>query len=558
MHLPEPQSVTFPSLISQIELGKVKIPQFQRSFVWARHQSAKLIDSIIKGYPIGTFILWTTQERLRAIRDIGGIPLPTPALGEPISYVLDGQQRMTSLFVSLKALQVQLDDEIRDYGKMYINLVAPEDEDLVQIDDVVEDNRDFILLSQLLKGDFQYLGSFPPAQQERLKTYKNRIESYQFSIIQVRDAPIDIATEIFTRLNIGGKALSVFEIMVAKTYDHELKFDLLEKVNAIQKRLEDVDFGHIPHSTFLQAASACLARDVAAKAILRLPKKDLIANWPKLEEAIMDAVEHLRSSHSITVSRLLPFPALVAVYSYFFFLWGKARPSADQRRFLKDFFWRVSLAGRYSQSMESHVTSDLKKIDCFIEGRPASYEWPVDPSPQFIEDNGYFNTGRSFIKALLCELASHGPQSFDSGNPVRLHNDWLKQVNSKNYHHFFPRAYMKKTDEADEFFVNHIANITFVDDYLNKRVIRDKAPSVYLKKLKEDNHDVDLARVLKTHLIDLEGDQVLGDDFDTFFDHRVKALSRALKKHIIPQEIDRSPVVLAPEDVTDEDIESDS
>ena len=65
MYQPEPQSLTFSTLIHEIDKGVIKIPQFQRDFVWSLEQSAKLIDSIIKGYPIGTFILWETQERLQ-------------------------------------------------------------------------------------------------------------------------------------------------------------------------------------------------------------------------------------------------------------------------------------------------------------------------------------------------------------------------------------------------------------------------------------------------------------------------------------------------------------
>ncbi len=56
---------------------------------------------------------------------------------------------------------------------------------------------------------------------EKLQTYKDRIQSYQYSIIQVKDAPIDIATEIFTRINVSGQALSLFEIMAAKMFDYE-------------------------------------------------------------------------------------------------------------------------------------------------------------------------------------------------------------------------------------------------------------------------------------------------------------------------------------------------
>ena len=78
MRLPEPQSSPVSTLISDIEKGMIKIPQFQRDFVWDLTKSADLMDSIVKGYPIGTFIFWKTKERLRSIRNIGGVKLPEP------------------------------------------------------------------------------------------------------------------------------------------------------------------------------------------------------------------------------------------------------------------------------------------------------------------------------------------------------------------------------------------------------------------------------------------------------------------------------------------------
>jgi uncharacterized protein with ParB-like and HNH nuclease domain len=62
--------------MSDIDKGTIKIPQFQRDFVWNKEKSAKLLDSIVKGYPIGTFILWKTKEELRSLRNIGGLELP--------------------------------------------------------------------------------------------------------------------------------------------------------------------------------------------------------------------------------------------------------------------------------------------------------------------------------------------------------------------------------------------------------------------------------------------------------------------------------------------------
>lgn len=237
MNLPEPQSVTFPSLFDQIRNGTIKIPQFQRDFVWTKLQSARLLDSIIKGYPIGTFILWSTQERLRSIRNLGGSELPDTPAGNAVKYVLDGQQRLTSLFVTLNGLKIHREDYDDDYSQMWLDLEASEEDDLVLLDVKGRKDESFIMLQDLLHGDFAFLASFAKPAQDRIRLYKNRIESYQFSAVQITDAPIDVATEIFTRLNVGGKPLTPFEIMVAKTYDAVANFDLGEKFGELFEEL---------------------------------------------------------------------------------------------------------------------------------------------------------------------------------------------------------------------------------------------------------------------------------------------------------------------------------
>ena len=63
-------------LKNKINEGNIKIPQFQREFVWKKEDAAKLLDSVVKGYPIGSFILWETKSRLRSVKNIGGIALP--------------------------------------------------------------------------------------------------------------------------------------------------------------------------------------------------------------------------------------------------------------------------------------------------------------------------------------------------------------------------------------------------------------------------------------------------------------------------------------------------
>ena len=94
---PKPDSKKYSDLISEIQKGIIKIPKFQREFVWSIDKTAKLLDSILKGYPIGTFILWQTDERINDIKNVGNLGIPPTPEGNKVQYVLDGQQRITSL-----------------------------------------------------------------------------------------------------------------------------------------------------------------------------------------------------------------------------------------------------------------------------------------------------------------------------------------------------------------------------------------------------------------------------------------------------------------------------
>lgn len=556
MNLPEPQSVTFPSLFDQIRNGTIKIPQFQRDFVWTKAQSARLLDSVIKGFPIGTFILWSTQERLRAVRNLGGIELPDTPAGNAVKYVLDGQQRLTSLFVTLNGLTIQRPEHEDDYSRMWLDLEAAEDEDLVLLE--IKDRAEFsvIRLQDLLHGEFDFLASFPKAAQTRIKLYKNRIESYQFSAVQITDAPIDIATEIFTRLNVGGKPLTPFEIMVAKSYDATRGFDLAEKYHGLIGDLGEIEYETIPESNLLQTISILAVRDARRKVILRLSKDQVIDTWPKMIDGLELAIDYFRSAYGITASRLLPYPALIIPFAYFFHRHPK-NPSGNRAKYLEDFFWRVSLSGRYSQSVEGRSLQDVQRMDEILDNHRPSYDWAIDVTPEFIDQNGYFSVGRSFIKALLCLLARKGPKSFETNVAVRLDNDWLKRANSKNYHHFFPKSWLKKKGYGDRE-INHIANITLVDDYLNKRVIQAQAPATYIEKCSNENEQLD--RTLATHLIGKpDSCGILDNNYELFFRKRCQKLSKELSKLILPAEVDsRLTAVPASETIDELAVENDS
>lgn len=554
MKLPEPANRTFTGLISDIEKGQIKIPQFQREFVWDIKKSSKLMDSIIKGYPIGTFIFWKTNDRLRSIRNLGKFKLPAPNDGDYIDYVLDGQQRLTSLFATLKGLKIEREEgKIEHYDEMYVNLEAKEEEEIVVVDKENYKDDQLIKLHDLLYGSISLLNSFNTKYHAKLDDYRTRINSYNFSIILIRDAAIDIATEIFTRINEGGKPLTVFEIMVAKTFDTNRNFDLAEKYKELIENLEEVNYETITDATVLQTVSVLLEKECKRKTILKLNKSKFIDIWDDAVSAIESAVEYFRGFYRIPVSHLLPYNALIIPFAYFFYR-HKDKPTGDAQKYLQDFFWRVSLGTRYSSAVESKLAQDIKRIDTILEGELPRYDWPVNISSEFIEDNGWFSASRSYIKSILCIYAYHQPKSFNDNSIVNITNYWLKIATSKNYHHFFPKAYLEKkiSDwEYKEFYINHIVNITIVDDYLNKREIGAKAPSIYMRKYSKQNKE--LSKTMQTHLInDLESFGIWDDDYERFFNQRAKAISKEMKKRIIESEIDRTMTAEIADDYSEE------
>ena len=416
---------------------------------------------------------------------------------------------------------------------MYVDLDASPDTDVVLTDVSQTQPGSCVVLTDLVNKDFDEL-KIHKRHRDKVRDYKRVIDGYQCSVIEVPETRIDTATEIFTRINVTGKPLSVFEIMVAKTFDYDKNFDLAEKTNQLIEELADHEYGTLPDIVFLQVAATIMTKECSKRDILQLNKEQFIATWTTAEDAIRSAVDYLRSSLLVPVSQLLPYKALLVPIAYFFAK-HPTPPSGVMQDRLRDFFWRVSLSGRYSFALEAKLAQDVRIIDQILDGKQPVYDYPVRPTKDFVQANGAFKTGRSFVKAVLCCLAGKKPKSFKNNANVFITNDWLKQANSKNYHHFFPKGSFKGR-AVDEDKVNHIANITIVDDYLNKREIRAKKPSAYIRKFQKENAKI--GQALRSHLIDLNRAGVLDDDYERFFDYRCRKIAQELTKNLIPQEVD--------------------
>jgi hypothetical protein len=136
-------------------------------------------------------------------------------------------------------------------------------------------------------------------------------------------------------------------------------------------------------------------------------------------------------------------------------------------------------------------------------------------SPKDLIETG-FSAGSSYCKAILCLLAYHEPKDFQDNGKVILDNSWLKVANSKNYHHFFPKAYLRKNNIGNE---NSLVNITLVSADLNKKKIKAKAPSIYIQDFLDENEELPIS--IKSHLInDLDNFGVISDDYLVFLEKR--------------------------------------
>lgn len=534
---PKPDSKKYTDLISDIEKGVIKVPKFQRNFVWSLEETAKLLDSILKGYPIGTFILWETKERMNDIKNIGNLELtPAPKDGK-VQYVLDGQQRITSLYAAFEGAEIKKENEKKsvDYSKIYVDLADGIEDGDNQIVLPEKPEGKSITLHKLLTAKFSELREeFSPEEIDKIQAHKETFTTYDFSIIILRKEDVDSAIEVFTRINTGGTTLTLFEIMSAKTYDENAGFDMEEKFQKLLEKLSDVKkYDTISSSVILSTLSLVVSpsKECKRKIILQLDKQKIIDAWDGVISALEESIEYFHSVYRIPVSAILPYDALLVPFTYFFHHRKRADMTEDQRKFLEEFFWRMSLSFRYTSGTESKLAQDIKRIDEILGGNRPNYDGINTTlrlnSPQDLIATE-FSAGNSYCKAILCLLAYHQPKNFNDNGIVNLDNSWLKQANSKNYHHFFPKAFLKKQGVQNE---NSIVNITLVSESLNKGQIGAKAPSAYIKKFSEENEG--FPNSIASHLIgDLDDFGILADDYNRFLEQRAKKIFDELTKRI--------------------------
>ncbi len=545
---PKPIPRKYDELMRNIETGIYQIPKFQRDFIWEKERVAKLLDSIIKGYPIGTFILWKTRDRLRSVKKIGSEIFKEIPEGDFVYYILDGQQRVTSLYLPVKGTVLK---EGENYKEIYVDIEEAKkwfenseyDGDMVTIEK--PEHNLFITFHDLVNERTSKLARKFDGRVDRdfiedlIDDIKDMIRGYEFSTIEIENQPLGRVTEIFTRINTAGKTLTLFEIMNAKVYQEsngKVIFDLEEEFNTLINELESANYETIAENRtiLLQLISLILKQNAKRDVILSLPKEDFINVWDDSVKSLKLAIDKIRTYFRIPVSKLVPYYVLLVPIAYFYYINNFKEPNPDQTKDLEKYFFRSAFTNRFSSAVESKLNNDIKIIEKIKNKEKINWnnEIPVNFDKELLIEwlKEPFTASNAFDKGVLCILAYFQPKRFNDNGIVILDNSWLNRSNSKNYHHFFPKAYLKKVGKTD--YANALANITFVDDYLNKREIKAKPPSKYILKeyAKINPH---LSDTLKSHLIDDINDfGISNDDYDKFLEKRSKKILNEIIKRI--------------------------
>ena len=540
MKQPKPIGRQYNDIINNVNNGIYQIPKFQRDFVWSKEQTAKLIDSLLKGFPIGSFILWKTNQKLKSLKKIGGVIFNEVKDGDYVYYILDGQQRMTSLYLALSGAQI----EKVSYKEIYIDL----DKDIDSNDDicVLEKTNRCISFYDLISQRISHFNKmFDELTVEKIEDLREHLKNYEFSTIEIENQSIDKIADIFTRINTGGKVLTLFEIMNAKVYSEDIYdaegqliekgFDLEEKFDELIEVLKKGGYETIGENKtiVLQLISLILMKNAKREAILSLDKNSFIAEWSNAIKCLKKAIDKIRDYFKIPVSKLLPYYVLIVPLAYFYNINKCLEPSNKQLKEFEKYFFRSAISWRFSSSVETNLNADIKIVEMIHSHDEIDFDKEIplpNKSKEYFIDmmKQDFSASNAFQKAVLCILASRDPKKFSDNSTVRLDNSFLNKSSSKNYHHFFPKAYLGKQNASE--YANALANITLVDDFLNKVVIKDKDPKKYITDFQKDNPDI--ANTLQSHFIELNGYGILENDYVLFLEKRASALADELLKKI--------------------------
>ena len=304
-------------LISSVDKGEIKVPQFQRPFVWRQDKALRLLDSISKNYPLGSLLLWKTTDKLAVERNIGDFTLPDTDDLSPTDYVLDGQQRLTVIYASLGAASAPTPGFAATYDLIRQEFVATDE----ARHSVHQFPMRLLYRTTDLLNFRTALQSHPRSSdlQRRLDEIVEVFTSYKVPVVTLKDLTVEEVCPIFERINSSATELSIFDLMVAATWSRN--FDLNDKAEDIALALEPKSYGDIQPTTVLKCLSAIQNSSINKDRVMSLRKRnpaDMDALVERTKAALLRAVDQLTTDFQIYSIDFLPCDAHLIILSFIY------------------------------------------------------------------------------------------------------------------------------------------------------------------------------------------------------------------------------------------------
>ena len=528
------------TLMSEFEQGYIRVPRFQRDFVWKRVDILKLLDSMYNEYPIGTIFLWDAPaEHNHLLRNIEELCQPPLSANQGYKFILDGQQRLTSLYAVIKGLLI--DDE--DYKKIVVDL---HDESRSTFVYKKPNNRNLVSVSDLLAYDtFAVYNDLPNDEHKRRFTeIRSALNDYPFSVVAVSNMEINDAIDIFERINRQGRKLTRYDLIAASVSE---TFDLRERSeNDIIDRLK-ADFGEIEEISIPQALALNKKGRTDHDTQLNLTAEEILSVWNDTVKCFRLAVDFVRKNLGVARKNFLPYDAILPLLDHYFFRTGSRLIQVfEHRKQLEYWFWQSAFSQRYTDKSQSRMNEDALWIKQLVNDNKPFEQLAIADENDLI-DGSMGRTTSAIRNGVLCLFNVKKPLHFENRMELDLGAHPLLKFTRAEKHHIFPVAFLRSKG-YDARRVDSIPNFCFVPADLNKR-IGEKPPSEYMREIRNlYASEEEFAKVMQTHLIPVGSDSgIWTDDYDRFLRQRARLLLQEIRHlcGITPQveQEKRDPIV---------------
>lgn len=432
---PKPEIMRLEELALLVQSGEIKLPRFQRPFVWKESDMLKLLDSIYKGYPIGSILIWNSSQKLTSERSISGLELNTEARTFfPTNYLLDGQQRLTTLCGALfwngtdpnSIWNIHFDLDSEEFVRTGENRLT----NLFPLNRLIT-TKDFI--RQCMKFDHH------PKRDEYYKLAERLLKSikdYKIAVVKIGDMTIEEVAPIFERINSTGRKLTIVDLMMAATWSNG--FDLTNEIQRIKTACDDLGFQDVSDQIILRSIAASADLGINKDDIQRLRSKnptELAGAADAAREGLLRALTLLKQRIGIHDYSYIPYGFQLTYLAEYFRL--VPEPTQQVLTHLVEWFWYTSAARYFAATNSGQVSKDLALVRSYALGkRSRLFEKETIDISRLLFDR--FNLRNATSTSFTTLLNNRAPSQTLDGAPID--GSHLEVKSSKFYISYCPKG----------------------------------------------------------------------------------------------------------------------